>query len=311
MKNEGKNSILIVDDDKLQVEALAFILREEYTIYAAKNGENAIEIAQRNLPDLIILDVVMGEMDGFETLSRLKSHTTTCDIPVIFISGLNADEDQIKGLEMDIVDYITKPFSQRIVKLRVRNQIKIINQMRALERMSRIDQLTDIPNRRYFTERIYIEWKLSIRTSRPLSILIIDIDHFKNYNDTYGHLQGDEALKQAAHIITRRLRRASDFGARYGGEEFIVMLPDTDDNGAMKVAEDIRCNIESAVIPVLMAEGKTSEIKATKITASIGTNTIIPKVDDSLDFFISCADSALYISKNSGRNKVNAYAPLN
>lgn len=300
MENNVKNSILIVDDEKLQLKTLALILGQDYTVYVTSSGEEAIEIAEKYLPDLILLDIVMPGMDGYEVLSRLKSNPSASKIPVVFITGLRSDEDQVKGLGSDVVDYITKPFNEQIVLLRVRNQMKIIDQIRTIEHLSRIDQLTNIPNRRYFTERIKAEWSSSMRNRRHLSILILDIDFFKKYNDTYGHQQGDAAVAATAQAILSSLSRANDFAARYGGEEFAVLLPDVDSAGALRVAERIRSAIESTLIPLSGGE-------ATSVTVSIGVNTLVPKLDDSLDFFISCADSALYTSKNNGRNQVSVY----
>ena len=302
MENNHKSSVLVVDHEYLHIKTLTLILGKEYTIYAAKSGEAAIEVAEKYLPDLILLDVLMPGMDGYETITRLKSNPKTKNIPVIFITGLADEKDQVKGLEYDIVDYIAKPFNQKIVKLRIRNQIKIVNQMRAIEHLSRIDQLTNLPNRRYFIERMEAEWKVSVRKSLSLSLLILDIDYFKKYNDTYGYLQGDNAIREAAQIILRSIKRPNDFAARYGGEEFIVILPDTDKTGALNVAEHIRSNIESAVVTL-----HDKEDEPTKITVSVGLNTLTPQFGDSLDSFISCADNALYVSKENGRNRVSAY----
>ena len=304
MDDTKQNSILIVDDENLQIKALAHLLEADYTIYVAKNGEAALEVANKYLPDLILLDILMPDMDGYETISLLKANPKTQNIPVIFTTGLRDEEDEIKGLKHDVADYITKPFNSQIVTLRVRNQIKIVNQMRAIERLSRIDQLSNIPNRRFFVERIELDWSTSIRKFQPISILILDIDHFKKYNDTYGHQQGDNAIRETARILTESINRPRDFAARYGGEEFIVLLPDTDQNGAMQIAERIRANIEAAEIPK-----HESTSVATKITVSIGVNTIVPRVSDSMDMFISHADDALYASKANGRNQITAYAP--
>ena len=304
MDNPKQNSILIVDDENLQIKALAHLLENEYTIYIAKNGEAALDIAEKYSPDLILLDILMPGMDGYETLSHLKLNSRTSGIPVVFTTGLRDEEDEAKGLEHDVADYITKPFNPKIVPLRVRNLIKIINQMRAIERLSRIDQLSNIPNRRYFVERLETDWGSSIRKYQPLSILILDIDLFKKYNDTYGHQQGDNAIREAARILTGSLHRPGDFAARYGGEEFVVLLPDTDQAGAMQIAERIRTSIENMEIP------KHESInEATKITVSIGVNTIVPRVNDSMDLFLSRADNALYTSKENGRNQVSAYVP--
>jgi diguanylate cyclase (GGDEF)-like protein len=200
---------------------------------------------------------------------------------------------------MNAADYISKPFSQEIVQLRVQNQIKIVNQMRTIERLSMIDQLTGIPNRRSFDERVRLEWKRSIREGidNSISILVLDVDHFKNYNDTYGHQQGDVALQTVAGMFSKLLKRSSDFAARWGGEEFIILLPDTPLEGAMEIAENIRSNIEKTEI-------RHADGTKTKVTVSIGANAENPTVDSPVDAFISRADKALYAAKAAGRNRV-------
>ncbi|MCL2190939.1 MAG: diguanylate cyclase [Treponema sp.] len=299
MDTERKNSILVVDDEVGNLQVLAHILGMDYTIYTAKNGKNAIEKAREYLPDLILLDIIMPDVDGYQVLIELKSMEATDKIPVIFITGLSSIEDEAKGLSLNAADYISKPFSPTIVKLRVRNQIQIVNQLRTIERLSLVDQLTGIPNRRSFDERITAEWKRAIREGepRPLSILVMDVDHFKVYNDTYGHQQGDLALQMVANIFSKQLKRSVDFAARWGGEEFIGLLPGTSLDGALEIAEDIRKNVEN--MEIAHNNGRSS-----KITVSIGVSTQKPSQSTWTDSFISMADKALYNAKSAGRNRV-------
>ena len=301
MDKATRNSLLIVDDQKFNRDVLTRILSSEYTIYTAKNGMNAIERAIEYLPDVILLDIVMPEMDGYEVLKTLKSIDETREIPVIFISALAGSEDEEKGLSYDAADYISKPFSGAIVKLRVRNQIQIVNQLRTIESLSMTDQLTGVPNRRSLDKRLNMEWSRAIRDKTSLSVLIMDLDRFKNYNDTYGHQQGDVALKTAAKIFTRSLKRQSDFIARWGGEEFAFLLPNTASEGAFDVAEYIRANVENTDIPC-------SDGSITKITVSAGVNSQIPTPDSCIEFFIAGADEALYTAKKTGRNRVVSYS---
>jgi len=297
MEEKQKNSLLLVDNDKSNLKLLSSILGSEYIIYTAASGANAIKIAKEFTPDLILLDILMPDMDGYETLSELKKCDDTHEIPVIFITGLSSNEDEEKGLSLDAADYISKPFSEKIVKLRVRNQIQIVNHLRTIERLSLIDQLTNIPNRRSFDERLRIEWSRAIREQIPISLLMLDIDKFKNYNDTYGHQQGDIVLKSVAKVLLSSSRRSSDFAARWGGEEFTILLPNTPLSNAVEVAETIRVNMEKEVIP---CTGNST----TKVTVSIGVNTQIPVRNSSPDAFISAADKALYAAKAAGRNLV-------
>jgi len=300
MMNRNRNSILIVDDEKLNIIALTHILTEDYTVYAAKNGSDALEIAAEYLPDVILLDVLMPEMDGFEVLSRLKSNEQTKEIPVIFVTGLNTPEGEAEGLALGAADYISKPYSSAIVKLRIRNQIQMLNLLNMTRHLSVTDQLTGISNRRDFDYRMRLEWERASRDRSFISLLLIDIDKFKAYNDSYGHLQGDSALQIIAEVIACSLKRSVDFVARWGGEEFAVLLPATALSGALSVAEHIRKNVEHAPIP--RAGGPP-----TRVTVSIGVNSCIPEPETLGHEFVIGADQALYDAKAQGRNKASAY----
>jgi diguanylate cyclase (GGDEF)-like protein len=297
MEEEKKNSLLIVDDENVNLKILVHILHDDYVIYTATNGANAVEKAKEFRPDLVLLDIVMPDMNGYETLSELKNYEETKNIPVIFITGLTDEGDEEKGLTLEAVDYITKPFRSTIVKLRVKHQIQILNQLRTIERLSMIDQLTSLPNRRNFDERLNMEWKQSIREKWPISLLMIDIDKFKNINDNYGHQQGDIILQIVARTFHKSFKRPSDFAARWGGEEFVVLLPNTPMDGALDVAERIRTDVEAT--DIFYTDG--SKIR---VTISIGVNSLVPLHDNSINEFISKADKALYAAKDSGRNKV-------
>jgi len=300
MNNTDKNSVLIIDDETTNIIALTNILTPEYEIYAAKNGLNAIKLAKEHLPDVILLDVLMPEMDGYEVISILKASEDTRAIPVIIISGLGSAEAEEKGLILGASDYISKPFHSSIVKIRIQNQIQFSSQFNIVKALSLMDELTGLYNRRGFDSRLRLEWNRARREQIPISIMMIDIDYFKKYNDGYGHMQGDVALQRVAKIIERVLKRPADFCARWGGEEFIALLPDTALPGALIVAEEIRKNIEDAQIPC-------DNGYITKTTVSIGVNTIMPKQDVLVRDFITGADSALYSAKDSGRNRVCKY----
>jgi len=295
-----KNTLLIVDDENANLKILTHILGADYTIYTATNGVSGIAKAKDLKPDLILLDILMPEKDGYETLEEIKKSEEIHKIPVIFITGLDTDEDEEKGLSLDAVDYITKPFSVPIVKLRVRNQIQIINQLRTIEMLSMVDQLTCIPNRRSFDNRLNVEWKQAIREKTPISLLMMDLDRFKSLNDTYGHQQGDVILKATADLFTRSLKRPGDFTARWGGEEFIILLPNTPLEGALEVAEIIRAEVEKTHIKL------ESGIEV-GVTISIGVTSMKPVQNSSVDTFISNADKSLYMAKESGRNRVVKY----
>ena len=292
-----KGSILIVDDENANLKILTHILGPEYTIYTTTNGTDALKIAADRMPDIILLDILMPGKDGYQTLSEIKKNDKIKKIPVIFISGLDSDEDEEKGLSLDAADYIMKPFSPVVVRLRVRNQIQIITQMRTIEQLSLIDPLTKIPNRRSFDERLLMEWKQAIREQTQISVLMMDLDKFKSINDVYGHQQGDVVLQTIANIFAAVLKRPCDFAARWGGEEFVVLLPNTTMEGAVDVAESIRQKVEYTEI-------QRDDGSNIKMTISIGVNSFTPGLENKADDFMDLADKRLFAAKEAGRNRV-------
>ena len=299
MDDAQKNSILIVDDEAPNIAVLGRLLGGDYTIYAAKDGRTAIAMARKHVPDIILLDIIMPEMDGYAVISQLKAISETKEIPVIFISGLSSGEDEEKGLALDAADYISKPFRNSIVKLRVRNQIKIVNAMRTIEHLSNTDSLTGIANRRRFNERLYLEWNHAIRDGSELSLILADVDHFKRYNDTYGHLKGDAALQIIANALAKTIKRTIDMIARWGGEEFAVLLPQTSLDGALVISEQLRASVENQAIPC--------STKGRNLTISLGVSSIRPSMCSTIDGFIAKTDQALYKAKDQGRNRVCAH----
>jgi diguanylate cyclase (GGDEF)-like protein len=280
----GKNySVLIVDDESLNLLLLNQILSPEYTVFTAKSGTEALSRVEHDSPDLILLDIMMPDMNGFDVLARLKENPVTKNIPVIIITGLTGEEDEEKGLLLGAVDYITKPFKNAIIRARVGTHIQILNHIRTIERLGLIDPLTNIANRRSFDDRLAMEWRRAIREKQIISFLMIDIDKFKNYNDTYGHPQGDVLLQNIARIFTIAARRPADIAARLGGEEFGVLLPNTTAVNALIIAERIRTDVEAMRVPT--ADGKI----ATTATISIGAATCVPVEGDSSKYFISKA----------------------
>lgn len=295
-ENKKDFTILITDDEKLNVNILGEILSPMYNLLISRSGARAIDLAKEHRPDLILLDVIMPEMTGFDAIKILKESEITNNIPVIFITGLTDAKDEEMGLSLGAVDYIAKPFNKSIVKARVSTHLKIVEQMRTIEQLSLVDPLTRVSNRRGFENRLRAEWGSAIREQKPISILMMDIDKFKTYNDTYGHQQGDTALKSFAQASATSLSRSTDFIARWGGEEFIILLPNTNREGAAEVAERVRKNVEDTVI-------LTENASVTKITVSIGINIMLPATGDTIENFIEAADQALYKAKESGRNR--------
>jgi diguanylate cyclase (GGDEF)-like protein len=293
--------ILIVDGDSVTTALLSAILEKDYAIGCAKTGAEALRQAEEEPPDLILLDVLLPDANGFDLLLKLKAAEATRDAPVIFITGLSGAEDEEKALILGAVDYIAKPFNNAIVRARVGTHLKIVKQLRTIEQLGLTDVLTDIPNRRSFDARIRDEWRRTWRRQSPLSILMLDVDNFKQYNDTYGHPQGDKVLRFVGKTLQSCIHRPTDLAARIGGEEFAVILGDTDHTGARVVAENIRVAVETGRVPCADVNGVVSD---TSVTVSIGINSVVPGPELQIDEFIRHADKNLYAAKESGRNRV-------
>lgn len=301
MHDKPEFSILVVDDDRTSLDVLSHILKPQHTVQIAKSGGAALKRAQELPPDLILLDVVMPDMNGFEVLAELKSMDSTRHIPVIFITGLAHAEDEEKGFLLGAMDYIVKPFNTAVVKARVRTHLRIVKQRRTIERLCMIDALTDVDNRRGFDQKMEQEWLRATRDHTSISMLMVDVDRFKAFNDTYGHPQGDALLQALAKVLSSVPSRPGDFVARLGGEEFAVVLPDTDASGAMVIAEKIRKGVEAMRIL------NTDNAVELSTTVSVGVVSQVPEENVGLPDFISRADEALYRAKNSGRNRTCLY----
>lgn len=286
--------VLVIDDDQTNIKVIIEILKPVgLTVISARNGEMGIKRALFVLPDLILLDVMMPGLDGFETCRLLKSEPATQGIPVIFITALNDEENKVKGFDVGGVDYITKPFGQREVLARVKTHISLKRKQDLLERLAEIHGLTEIPNRRQFDRILEKEWRRSQRSQTPLTLIMIDIDYFKNFNDSYGHTSGDDCLRVVAQTLASSVQRAADFVARYGGEEFAVILPETTLDSATAIAEQLRENVASLQLPYVSSQ------VSDYVTLSLNDET-------SANNFIEMADRALYRAKRKGRNQVRS-----
>jgi len=235
-------------------------------------------------------------MYGFDVLVKLKNSAATMNIPVIFLTGLSNAGDEEKGLSLGAVDYITKPFNQSVVKARIKTQLKMVDYVRTIEKLCMLDALTGLSNRRGFDTRMDVEWGRAYREKKQLGLIMLDIDKFKKYNDTYGHPQGDILLQALAEVINKTLNRTADFAARWGGEEFMILLPDTALEGTVNIAEQIRMNVKDTIVPC--ADGTK-----TSTTISLGVDSIIPEEGHSPADFIAGVDKLLYAAKNNGRNQ--------
>jgi len=317
-------NILIVDDKPGNILVLEGILETlECNIITASSGNIALGLMLEYDFALVLLDVQMPEMDGFETAMLMKGSERTKVLPIIFVTAISKEQWCIfKGYEVGAVDYLFKPIEPIVLKSKVKVFLELYEQKRLLkkqtellelkvkelldlkqincylENLSTIDGLTGIPNRRSFDQFIDRSWKYSIREQQHLSLIMVDIDSFKAFNDNYGHLEGDDCLVLVAKTLLSCIRRPIDLIARYGGEEFIAVLPDTDKQGALLVAERMRKGIEQLALP-----HEYSEIAAF-VTISIGVASIIPQPADSIVDFIKTVDEAMYQAKLEGRNRV-------
>ena len=290
--------ILVVDDAMENVQILHQALRDEHEVLFALSGEKAIEVALAQQPDLILLDAVMPGMDGYAVCAALEASPRLQDIPVIFVTALSQPEDETRALEAGAVDFISKPFNVAVVRARVRSQLTIKRQADAMRELSLTDGLTGVANRRHFNDRLESEWRRCARANLPLSLIMIDIDHFKLYNDHYGHQAGDLCLQQISAAMKRCAARPQDLLARYGGEEFILLLPQEGPEGAEVVAQRIQEEVRK--LAVLHAASPT----AATVTISMGLATAMPPLDrQDANALIRNADAHLYQAKQTGRNR--------
>ncbi|WP_221270386.1 diguanylate cyclase [Desulfurispira natronophila] len=288
----------------MTTQALAGYLCDSYRVQVTHTGSVALSMIKDIKPDLILLDIGMPEMDGYEVCRHLKEDSSTKDTPIIFITARSSIEDEEKGLRIGAVDYISKPFRLATTRARIHTHITLKHKIDQLERLSMIDGLTEIPNRRFFEQQLEKLGKQAIRNGTPISLLLIDVDKFKPYNDNYGHGAGDEVLRTVARAMADAISRPMDVVARYGGEEFAVILLETDSQGAIEVAKNLQATIETLNLPHDYSD------TANHVTVSIGTRSIVPDTMENLKALCRQCDQALYAAKESGRNRVVAYESL-
>jgi len=322
----------VVDDSKVAAAVLASIFKKQglANVFTANSAAEALRILGADQPealesqeeyDLIMLDIVMPDMDGIQTCSAIKSVERLRDVPVIMTTGLTDFESLRQAFEAGAMDFLTKPINEVELMARVRSALALkaeIDERKAhekklleitarlsaankeLRRLSSLDGLTGLANRRLFDNTLEKEWRRGLRQQTRLAIVMMDIDHFKLYNDHYGHLAGDECLKQVAGALLTCLRRPGDLLARYGGEEFVALLPDTDKAGAMLLAKYARVAVEGLAIP------HAGSPVAKVVTISLGVASSIPQSGQNATELVEAADKALYRAKGKGRNQVVA-----
>lgn len=290
------SSILLVDDDPLIIRSIGRILSTVAELRFATNGEAALRLAHESMPDLVLLDSEMPGMNGFQVCRALKSDPETADVPIIFVTSHSDTEMHIAGLEAGAVDFIAKPISEPLLLARVKSQLRIKRLTDDLRNATMLDSLTQIANRRRFDERLTREWLRSARTNESISVLMVDVDHFKRFNDTYGHLAGDVCLMQVAEALRSSCQRPADLAARYGGEEFSILLPGVAMDGAQHVADRILKALKVLALP------HANSPTAAHVTVSIGIGYFDRVLQSGNEReLLAASDKALYAAKGAGR----------
>ncbi|MBE9204565.1 PleD family two-component system response regulator [Synechocystis salina LEGE 06099] len=299
-------NILVVDDDGfMRMQLRVYLQKEGHRVELAENGEEALAKFAEIKPEVVLMDALMPVMDGFACCQALMKNYQNPSPLVLMITGLDDEASVDRAFEAGAIDYVTKPIHwavlrQRVKRLlyqsRLQHQLESANQM--LERLAKVDQLTQLANRRQLELFLDTEWPEAIRENYPFSILMSDIDYFKNYNDHYGHQGGDDCLQQVAKALSKVVHRPKDLAARYGGEEFLIALPNTDLEGAIHIGENIQAEITSLAIP------HAKSAIASHVTLSIGCASTIPCLGSSWEQLVAAADKYLYEAKAQGRNRL-------
>jgi diguanylate cyclase (GGDEF)-like protein len=296
--NDRLPKILAIDDTPANLLTLCKALGDEFDLQIATSGASGLAQAIESPPDLILLDVMMPDMDGYETCRRLLDCPMTRDIPIIFITAQNSTEDEALGLETGAVDFISKPVNPPVLRARVHTHLALKQMADQLRSMALVDGLTGIANRQRLDEALESAWRACLRSGSPLALAMIDIDHFKCMNDTYGHQAGDTCLMAVASTLKALMGRPHDLVARYGGEEFLCLFPSTDRVGAQAKAEELRQAVQALRIP---NEGANA---ALVVTVSIGVAATTPTAEMTPYQLLAIADRQLYEAKRTGRNRI-------
>lgn len=317
MQNVASARLLVVDDDVGSVRLLTSVVQEFGEVFFATNGEEAVAMVRDKRPDLVLLDAEMPGMDGFAACEAIKRDPLFADLPILFVTAHSDMDIETTALGLGAVDFITKPISPPIVKARVRTHLALKQRTDQLHRLAAVDGLTGIANRRAFDAAIDHEWRRACRSKSPMSLLLIDVDHFKKYNDYYGHQAGDDCLRAVASALAATPHRPGELVARYGGEEFAVILPTCDQQNALKFADKLRQAVIDLHVPHAASE-TAPEVTISLGVASLGLycvsqaeqhpagNGPCPTVENCREgvmALIAAADEALYEAKRTGRNR--------
>lgn len=294
-------TVMLIDDDKSHLNYYMQTLNKLCHSVFATNTEDALEQMSSSVPDLIILDIMLGTQSGFDLFQQLQNNSHLCDIPVVFLSSQEAGSYKSTGYMMGGIDYMDKSIPSEEFFYRIRSHLTFIKREHELKRQSYTDALTGIANRRSFDQQLNQSWRRCIRLKEEISLIILDIDHFSEYNNTYGLAQGDSCLREVAQALNQFGSRSDDVVARLGGEEFVVMLPECSADGASKLAQKM-CN----GIAKLTIEHMSSDV-AKIVTVSAGVCTILPDKHKASLELLQQADQALYLAKSNGKNQYKTY----
>ncbi|MBX3607885.1 MAG: diguanylate cyclase [Piscinibacter sp.] len=315
MSTSTEAEVLLVDDDPGTIQLLARILGGQARLRFATCGEDALALARSAPPDLILLDAEMPGMDGFEVCRSLKADPALQHVAVVFVTARSGVEFEVTGFDLGASDFIAKPISEPLVMARVKTQLRVKQLTDELRRLSSLDALTEVMNRRGFDEALEREWARARRNGAPVSLLMIDVDHFKRFNDRHGHPAGDAALRGVAQALRSASLRPADVVARFGGEEFVMLLPETPRAGAHRVAQRVHRAVRALGLP----HGDSPT--ATEVTVSIGVSSWDAESAGWIDtgpesrfqddmargmrpaILVQAADQALYAAKRAGRNR--------
>ena len=313
-KNGDEMKILVVEDSKVTMKALCNYLKRMgvESPLKAVTGQDAIDLFRKHRPDIVLLDAILPDIDGFDVAKKFRSLEKGDEwTAIIFLTSMDKDEDVERGIEAGGDDYLLKPISQVVLRAKINAMRRLVEMQRALvdvtqelnvankelQRLSTTDGLTGIANRRFFDQLSVREWRRCERMNKPMALVMVDVDHFKKYNDTYGHQGGDECLKSVAAQVARAAPRATDLAARYGGEEFVLVLGDTTIDGAKWVANNIRQHVADLKIP-------HSASNIGHVSVSCGVASLLPQEGMSFETLLKITDEALYKAKKQGRNTV-------
>lgn len=279
-------SILIIEDVEEDIDILNTILKDEFQLHIAKTAEDGLKTAVEQRPDMMLLDIVLPDKTGFAVLEEWKASSETAEIPVIVITSAGSAKNEERALNLGAVDFIIKPFHHAVITARIRAHMRILYSLRTAERIGWTDAATGIPNRNRFEKQLALEWKRAQREQKPLGLLLIGVDHFKDDNDAHMSRTKDVVLQKMVEVIFRTLKRSEDFVFRYDSDRFVVLLPDTDNMESITLAEAIKRGIETMQVRV-------HDSVLAPVTVCIGVATSIPKTGDVPDSLLIHAEQML------------------